>query len=315
MKVLFAAPEDAWGGIFYRYQQALPEFEWQALGHYQLHDLHGVDVLIPTMSKVTEPVLASANQLKLIQQVGAGLEGVDLAAAEMRKIAVANVPTGDSGNADSVAELTVWMMLSLVRQARLIPQALQQRQLGTPCGDTLQGRTVGLIGFGGLGQAIAKRLRAFDMTLLAVKRHADTALAERFGLEWCADMSQLDTLLSCSDHVILTLPDSPDSHHLLNSHRLALMKPSAFVINVGRGGVVDTDALVDALNQQRLAGAGLDVFEQEPADPDHPLFAQNVIASAHIGGVTHLSQQGIFDAVVENLQRLKQNDPLAYRVV
>lgn len=310
MKVLFAAPDDAWGGIFYRYQEALPEFEWQALGSYSLDSLKGVDVLIPTMTKVGPALLDTADRLKLIQQVGAGLEGVDLESARVHGTHVANVPTASSGNADSVAELCIFMMLSLVRQANKIPAALANGQLGAPCGDTLKGHTAGLIGFGGLGQAIAQRLRAFDMTLQAVKQHADNDLADRFGLTRCADMSQLDNILATSDHVILTLPDTPDTHHLMNTERFARMKPGAYIINFGRGGLIDPDALLAALRSGDLAGAGLDVFSKEPPDINNPLFTENVVATPHIGGVTKLSQQGIFDSVCANLRRLQTGVPL-----
>ncbi|MFM2478906.1 NAD(P)-dependent oxidoreductase [Celerinatantimonas sp. MCCC 1A17872] len=315
MNVLFGAPEDAWGGIFYRYQEALPEFNWQALGHYDLKSLKGVDIFIPTMTRVTKEVLATADQLKLIQQVGAGLEGVDLAAAQELNIPVANVPTADSGNADSVAELAVFMMLCLVRRFKEIPQAIAEQQLGAPCGQTLRGHTVGLVGFGGLGQAVARCLSGFGMQMVAVKRTEDQKLAEQFSLNWCRSMDSLDELLAISDHVVLTLPDSAQTHHLFDEAKFKKFKPGAFVINLGRGGLIDTNALVDALHSGHLAGAGLDVFEQEPPEPNQPLFLENVIATPHIGGVTDLSQQGIFDAVTANLKRLATEQPVLYRAV
>ncbi|CAG9295411.1 2-hydroxyacid dehydrogenase [Celerinatantimonas diazotrophica] len=315
MNVLFGAPADAWGGIFYRYQQALPEFNWQALGQYQLESLKGVDIFIPTMTRVTQELLATADRLKLIQQVGAGLEGVDLAAAKELNIPVANVPTADSGNADSVAELAVFMMLSLVRRFKEIPQAIAEQQLGAPCGQTLLGHTVGLVGFGGLGQAIARCLSGFGMNMVAVKRTADPQLAEQFSLDWCRSMDSLDELLAISDHVVLTLPDSAQTHHLFNEARFKKFKSGAFVINLGRGGLIDTEALVKALHNGQLAGAGLDVFEQEPPDPKSPLFQENVIATPHIGGVTDLSQQGILAAVIANLKRLASDQSVLYRAV
>lgn len=315
MNVLFGAPEDAWGGIFYRYQEALPEFNWQALGHYDLKSLKGVDIFIPTMTRVTKEVLATADQLKLIQQVGAGLEGVDLVAAKELNIPVANVPTADSGNADSVAELAVFMMLCLVRRFKEIPQAIAEQQLGAPCGQTLRGHTVGLVGFGGLGQAVARCLSGFGMQMVAVKRTEDQKLAEQFSLNWCRSMDSLDELLAISDHVVLTLPDSVQTHHLFDEAKFKKFKPGAFVINLGRGGLIDTNALVDALHSGHLAGAGLDVFEQEPPEPNQPLFLENVIATPHIGGVTDLSQQGIFDAVTANLKRLATEQPVLYRAV
>lgn len=313
MKVLFAAPEDAWGGIFARHQAALPEFEWQALGHYDLTRLTGVDVLIPTMSPVSAEVLATADRLQLIQQMGAGLEGVDIDAAKARGVAVANVPTDISGNADSVAELAIYQMLALIRQARHIPQLMQQRQLGQPLGGTLKGATVGLIGVGGIGQALARRLRAFETTLVGVKRHPDAALAETLGMAWCDEMSRLDELLAVSDFVVMSLPDVAETHHLMNAQTLAKMKPGSYLINVGRGGLVEPEALLQALRHGPLAGAGLDVFWEEPPDPEHPLFQENIVATPHIGGVTQLSINGIFAAVCDNLRRLQQGDKVLNR--
>lgn len=313
MKVLFSAPEDAWGGIFARYQAALPDFEWQALGHYDLTQLTGVDVLIPTMSPVSAEVLATADRLQLIQQMGAGLEGVDIHAAEARGIAVANVPTDLSGNADSVAELVIFQMLALIRQASAIPKLIQQRQLGQPLGGTIKGATVGLVGVGGIGQALARRLKAFEATLVGVKRQQDASLAASLGLAWCDDMSRLDELLATSDFVVLSLPDTAETHHLINAQTLAKMKPGSYLINVGRGGLVEPQALLQALRHGPLPGAGLDVFWEEPPDPHHPLFQENVVATPHIGGVTQLSIEGIFNSVCDNLRRLQQGDMVLNR--
>ena len=304
MRVLFAAEEDAWGGILAKFRQALPDVEFVAAGGYELKTLAGFDALIPTMSRVDAPLLATADRLKLIQQIGAGLEGVDRQAAEARGIEVANVPTDISGNADSVAELGIWMMLGLARQAKRIPEFLADRQLGGPIGMGLKGKTAGIVGLGGLGQALARRLHAFDMTLLGIKRHADPAVAERHGLAWLGTLEELPTLLARADFVVLTLPDTPQTHHLIDATSLATFKPGSFLINLGRGGLVEREALLQALRSGRLGGAGLDVFWEEPPDPADPIFAQNVIATPHVGGMTDVSTQGIFEIACDRLRRL-----------
>lgn len=315
MRVLFAAQEDAFGGMFHRFQHAFPEIEFVAAQGYDLTSLQGFDVLIPTMSKITADLLATADRLTLIQQMGAGLEGVDLTAAHQRDIPVANVPTADSGNADSVAELGIYMMLALARNTKGIAQAMANQQLGRPQGLSLKGKTAGLVGLGGLGQALAKRLHAFDMRLIGIKQHADATFAQEHHLDWLGTLTELPSLLAQSDFVLLTLPDSPATHHILNQTTFAAMKPGSFLINLGRGGLINRDALEDALRSGKVAGAGLDVFWQEPPDPEDPIFQHNVIATPHIGGVTDSSIQGIFAAVCDNLRRLQQGEPLLYRKV
>ena len=313
MRVLFAAPENAWGGILERYKARLPQFEWVSQNDYQIESLAGFDAVIPTMSRIDHTLLADAPQLKLIQQMGAGLEGVDLASARDQQIAVANVPTDISGNADSVAELGIYLMIGMARQAWAIPDHLQRGQLGGPLGSTLKGKTAGLIGFGGLGKALARRLHAMDMELIACKRRADDGLAEQYHLQWCLDMSALPDLLARSDYVILTLPDNAETHHLMNNERFALMKAGAKLVNLGRGGLVDPDALLAALHSGHLSGAGLDVFWEEPPPVDHPLFRENLLATPHIGGMTSLSLEGIFEQVCANLERLYRGETILHR--
>nr|WP_286009779.1 2-hydroxyacid dehydrogenase [Salinicola sp. S1-1-2] len=303
---MFAAEEDAWGGILHKFRRALPEVEFVAAGGYALRSLAGFDALIPTMARVDAELLATGDRLQLIQQIGAGLEGVDREAAEAQGIVVANVPTGLSGNADSVAELGIWLMLGLARHARRIPEHFAARQLGGPIGVGLKGKTAGVIGLGGLGQSLVQRLRAFDMTLMGIKRQADPAFAERHGLAWLGTLEQLPTLLERADFVVLTLPDTPETHQMIDAQALASMRHGAFLINLGRGGLISRDALLEALRSGQLGGAGLDVFWEEPPNPDDPIFVENVIATPHIGGVTDVSTQGIFEVACERLRQLAQ---------
>ncbi|SEA46306.1 Phosphoglycerate dehydrogenase [Desulfuromusa kysingii] len=312
MKILFAAPENAWGGIFDKLRHAHPDVEFNASGSYKIDSLKGFDVLIPTMSPVSETLLRSADSLQLIQQIGAGLEGVDIEAATSRGITVANVPTDVSGNADSVAELGIYLMMALARQSREIHTHLQNRQIGAPMGKALQGKTAGLVGLGGIGKALIQRLRAFNMRLIGIKSVASEEFAEQFGLDWVGNLANLPQLLSESDFVVLSLPDSDETHHLLNHNVFQYMRPGTFLVNLGRGGVIERQALLTALEDGTLGGAGLDVFWQEPPDPQDPIFSQNVIATPHIGGVTDVSLEGIYQNVIENIRRLKQGEPLLH---
>ena len=149
MNILFAASENAWGGFLGLIRSELPQHHFEATGRFEVDDLKGFEVLIPTMSPVTEDLLEKSDRLRLIQQCGSGLEGVDLQAARKRNIWVANVPADISGNADSVAELGIYMMIGLSRDIRGMAQSLKYGKMGEPQGRALSGRTVGLVGLGG----------------------------------------------------------------------------------------------------------------------------------------------------------------------
>jgi phosphoglycerate dehydrogenase-like enzyme len=305
MRILFAAHEDSWGGCLKLIREELPQHCFEATGGFWLDSLEGFDILIPTMCPVTRDKLATANQLKLIQQCGAGLEGVDLQAAWERNIRVANVPTDISGNAESVAELGVYLMIGLSRDVRGMAQSFASQRLGVPRGQALSGKVAGLVGLGGIGRALAQRLKAFDMRLVGIKR-SDPAGAQRsLGLEWVGGPSDLKELLGKSDYVALCLPATQETRQLLNRDTFAAMKPGAYLINLGRGGLVDRDALEEALGSGRLAGAGLDVFWEEPPDPDDPIFRHNVLATPHVAGSTDISVHGIVQAVAENIRRVE----------
>ena len=313
MRVLIAAEENAWGGVVQQLRQQLPDIEFVASAGHAAHSLAGFDVLIPGMAKVDAGLLQTADRLRLIQQAGAGLEGVDLRSAEARGIKVANVPSETSGNADSVAELGIWMMIGLARQAWELPQSFAQRRLGQPTGLGLMGKTVGLIGLGGIGQALSKRLAAFGVRLIGVRREPDPAFAARHQLDWLGSMAQLPELLAQSDFVILSLPDNPQTHQIIDRQALAQMKAGSFLINLGRGGLTEKQALLAALDSGHLAGAGLDVFWQEPPDPQDAIFRHNVIATPHIGGVTDISLSGNVAGVCENIRRLRDGEEILHR--
>lgn len=313
MRVLIAAEENAWGGMIQQFRQRLPDVEFIASAGHAAESLAGFDALIPGMAKVDRRLLQTADRLKLIQQAGTGLEGVDVDAARSRGVAVANVPSDRSGNADSVAELGIWMMTGLARRVSEVPQMLATRQLGLPVGMGLKGKTVGLVGLGGIGKALAERLSAFGMRMIGVKRQASDDFARQYRLDWVGGMERLPHLLREADFVVLSLPDNAETHHIIDEPALARMKPGSFLINLGRGGLIEKPALMAALESGALAGAGLDVFWQEPPDPQDPLFALNVIATPHIGGVTDISLEGNVTGVCENLRRLRDGEAILNR--
>ena len=311
MKILFAAPENAWGGFLGLIRAELPEHYFETTGRFGVDTLKGFDVLIPTMCPVSQELLETGDQLRLVQQCGSGLEMVDLEAAKRCNIQVANVPTDISGNADSVAELGIYMIIGLSRDFRGMSASLAEQRMGQPQGRALSGRTVGLIGLGGIGRALVKRLKAFDIHLIGIKRSDPEVAMEELGMDWVGGIENLKELLSGSDFVILCLPLTPESRNLIGRNAFSSMKKGAFLINLSRGGLVDRDALEDALASGKIAGAGLDVFWEEPPDPDDPIFSYNVMATPHIAGSTDVSMRGIVKIVAENIRRLEQNlEPL-----
>ena len=304
MKILFAAPENAWGGFLGLLRAEIPEHQCEATGGFKVDSLKGVDVLIPTMCRITDDMLAQNDRLRLIQQCGAGLEGVDIEAARARNIWVANVPTDISGNADSVAELGIYFMIGLSRNVRQMAKSLREQRMGEPRGRALSGQTIGIIGLGGIGRALIKRLKPFGARLIGIKRYDPEKAKKELNIEWVGGPGDLKALLARSDHVVLCLPVTAESENIIDVDAFSAMKEEAYLINLSRGGLVNHDALEDALASGKIAGAGLDVFWEEPPNPNDPIFKHNVMATPHIAGSTDVSMRGIVSAVAENIRRI-----------
>ena len=291
--------------------QAVPNARCEMIDSTVLRtDGFDADVLIPAMARIDATMMDRIRGLRLIHQWGAGLEGVDVAAATARQIAVANVPS-TGGNADSVAE---WCVMAAIALSRRLLSAVESARSGwgwgAPIGRSLLGRTGGIVGLGGIGQALAVRLKPFGMRLIAIKRRPDPALAASLGLEWIGGLERLPELLRQSDYLFLCAPLNDQTRGLINQAALALMPPHACIVNAARGGLIDHQALLRALTERRLMGAGLDVFEQEPLDPSSPLLScPDVLATAHIAGVTDTSYRSIADALAENLRKLEAGEP------
>jgi phosphoglycerate dehydrogenase-like enzyme len=287
----------------------LPEDEILECSSEEVADFaQRVEVLVPLIASVREKALASP-RLRLVQQFGAGLDGVDVAAASRHGIYVANVPSGETANADSVAELAILLMLALARRWARAQENLREHRVGAPVGTTLMGKTVTIVGFGGIGRRLAKRLRSFDVRVVAVSRRGgggtDEGEADRH-----VTVSALPEALREADFIVVATPLTDDTRGLIGSEALSCVKPGAFLINVARGPVVDREALLAALASGKLAGAGLDVFWEEPPDPLDPLFSLEVVATPHIGGATDRSLQEITRAVAANIDRLRRGEPL-----
>jgi D-3-phosphoglycerate dehydrogenase/(S)-sulfolactate dehydrogenase len=239
-----------------------------------------VDGAIIASDLVSPAVLDAAPRLRVVARPGVGYDSVDIDAATSRGVAVCNMP---AVNASAVAELTIGLMVLCARQ---IPRNMDDVRAGSWQrieGRELNGATLGLVGLGSIGRAAAALARGFGMTLLAYDKFPDPEYAETHGVEYV----EADELLRRSDFVSLHMLLDASTRHWLDQRRLALMKPTAYLINTSRGPVVDEAALADALRDRTIAGAALDVVEVEPLPTDSPLRSlDNVYITPHLGGVT-----------------------------
>jgi D-3-phosphoglycerate dehydrogenase len=247
----------------------------------------GYDALVVrSRTKVTADILAAAHRLKVVGRAGVGLDNIDVECAARRGIVVLNSP---AGNVISAAEHTFALMLALVRHIARADASVRRGEWerGRFRGMELHGKTLGLAGAGRIGSEVAKRARAFGMRVMAYDPYLSAEKAESSGIE----LVPLHHLLVRSDVVSIHVPLTEETRGLIGAKELALMKPSAYLVNAARGGVVDELALVRALEEGRLAGAALDVFEQEPVRRDHPLLQlENVLAVPHLGAATQEAQ-------------------------
>ncbi len=265
--------------------------------------LAAAHVIITALAPVTAEHLAAAPELKLVQCASHGFDYVDLDAAREHGVRVCNI--GSSGaEAQNVAEQTFALMLALAKQLIPAHTALVEADWALPrlqrSLTELSGKTLGIVGLGQIGQEVARRATAFDMTVVyAGRRRLPEETEARLG---GARHLPLDELLRTADYVSLHAPLTDVTRHLLNAERLALLKPTAFVINTARGALIDQDALADALEKGALAGAGIDVFDPEPPTPALRLLrAPNVVLSPHAGGVTRETLVRIALAAVQNV--------------
>jgi len=235
-------------------------------------------LIVRSATEVTREVIAAAKELRAIGRAGIGLDNIDLEAARERGIKVLNTP---GATTISVAELTLGHMLALARQ---IPQATASLKAGKWekkrfMGTELHGKTLGIIGIGRIGREVAKRAAAFGMDLVAYDPYVREAEVRGLGVK----LLPLEDLLPYSDWITIHVPLTPETRHLLGEREFRMMKDGVRLINCARGGVVDEKALYEALVSGKVAGAALDVFEEEPPKDNPLLELDNVIATPHLG--------------------------------
>ena len=270
--------------------------------------LDGAGGILLRSGYFTEGLLKRLPSLQVVAVHGTGVDPVDVVACTARGVWVTNTP---GANADAVAELTIGLMVSLIRR---IPQCIASARNGRAwdtarrTGGELRGRTLGLLGIGEIGARVARVAVAFGMEVCAYDPAVDEVEIGRRG----AVAVSLERLLRTADVVSLHAPAMPATHHIIDSTALAQMKPDALLINCARGSLVDEIALAEALTRERLGGAALDVLDGEPPDPSSPIFAApNVLVTPHMAGSTHECLRSIARVASEDIVRvLKSQAPL-----
>jgi len=261
------------------------------------------EVLLLRDVPITAEVIDAAPKLKLLQRYGQHVSGVDLRHAEACNIPVARVPPEATGADQAVAEHAFFLILALAKNYGEAKAAVSAGQLGLPRTHGLLGKTLGLVGVGRTGKWLAHFARAFGMRVIAVKRTLDPQLEQELGLDYLGDGARLEELLAESDFVSIHLSQSSATQKYMGQREFGLMKHGACFINIARGNLVDQQALYEALTSGHLAGAGLDVFQDEPINPNDPLLSlRNVIATPHIAAPTYDTERKSAEIVAENIR-------------
>jgi D-3-phosphoglycerate dehydrogenase len=270
--------------------------------------LSDADGLIVGAIPLTAAHFAAAPRLRVVAMHGVGVDHIDLAAARQHGVTVTNAP---GSNDASVADLAVALMLACLRHLPAGDRAARDGCWGGIIGEELTGKTVGILGWGRIGRGVARRLAGFDVEIVAHDPYVSASEIEASGARAMA----LDDLLQTSDIVSLHLPLTAETSNLLDARRLALMRPSAYLINTARGGIVDEEVLARRLREGHLRGAGLDCFAVEPPVDNPLLELPSVVVSPHIGAQTReaVSRMGTM-AATNVIRVLGGEEPLA-RVV
>ena len=272
--------------------------------------VHGVAL---GATRFGEPELEASGDMKVVTRIGVGYDAVDVPALSRRKIPLMVAGTA---NSPSVAEQALFMMLTLAKRAvemhSIVKDGKWAARLGMLPYD-LFGKTVLIVGFGRIGTRTAKRCLAMEMNVLVYDPYKPSAEVKAAG---CEPVGDLDAALPRADFVSIHCPKTPESVGMFNAARLQRMRPTAYLINTARGGIVDEKALYEALSSGKLAGAGLDVFEQEPPPSGHSLFElPNVIMAPHVAGVTREAVDRMSVQTARNILSALDGEPIRQNVI
>ncbi|MHB8926217.1 MAG: D-2-hydroxyacid dehydrogenase [Bacillota bacterium] len=261
------------------------------------------EILVSWGRLMTPELIAKAHKLAWIHVFSAGVDRL-ISPAMLASPAVLTNSRG--AHAIPMAEHVMGLILAFERGLPALLQQQKERRWNPLKLREVYGSTLGLVGYGGIGREVARRARGFGMKIVAVRKHP----AAEEGVEIWA-LERLDDLFAASDHVVASIPLTDESRHLIGERQFRAMKPTAYFFNLGRGPVVDEEALIAALREKRLAGAGLDVFETEPLPADSPLWdLPNVIVSPHTSASSPRQQERVVAVFAENLGRFLAGQPL-----
>lgn len=255
-------------------------------------------MIVRSGTQVTAAAInAGSKKLQVIGRAGVGIDNIDIEAATRRGIIVVNTPTA---NTVAAAEQTIALMLALARQVPQADESLRQGRWERKkyIGVEVRNKVLGIVGLGRIGTEVAKRAHGLEMKIIAYDPYVSADHAARYDVQF----AELPSLLQQADFITLHTPITPDTRNLINDEALSMMKPSARLINCARGGLIDEEALLRALDEGRIAGAALDVFSQEPPPADHLLLKHpKVIATPHLGGSTEEAQAGVARDIAEQI--------------
>ena len=254
--------------------------------------------LVPGRTKITRAVMEACPNLKLIAKYGVGVENIDIRAATELGIPVTNAP---GVNSNAVAEMTIGLMLSVMRRIQFSRELIRSGtwEDETALGRELIGSTVGIVGYGNIARLVIRKLQGFEVRKILVFSESKTLQAHEFPN--VASVG-LETLLKESDLVSIHKALTPQSRGMIGESQLRLMKGSAFLINTSRGALVEEAPLLKALQERWIAGAALDVYEQEPLSPRSPFLSMNhVVLTPHIGGATHETRERMVTTIAQNI--------------
>ena len=256
------------------------------------------DYLVAGLVPVTAQTLAQGTALKGVVKHGVGVDNIDIPACSAAGVPVCNTP---GANADAVAELALGMMFTLARDLHTGHHSVVSGGWDRRVGTQLGGKVLGILGLGNIGRTLAVKAKALGMQVIAADPYADAAFAQAQGIT----LTDLDGLLAQSDYLSLHIFGGKDNAALINAQTLAMMKPTACLLNLARGEVVDLDALAAALTAGRLGGAGLDAYTSEPPDRSHPIFAHpRVVFMPHSGADTVEAVENVGLMCVDDIQTL-----------
>src|SRR3954471_7633876 len=260
-------------------------------------------IIVRSATRIDAEAIAAASRLKVVARAGVGLDNIDIPAATARGVMVVNAPTS---NIVSAAEQAIALLLAVARNTASASSALKagEWKRSRYTGVEIQGKTVGVVGLGRIGVLFAQRMAAFGTRLIAYDPYIQPARAGQLGVR----LVGLDELLRESDFISIHLPRTPETVGLIGEKELAIVKPDVRIVNAARGGLIDEQALADALAEGRVGGAGIDVYGKEPCTSS-PLFAfDNVVATPHLGASTHEAQDKAGLAVAKSVKLALQGE-------